>query len=653
MNDVRFGGVGGISGSHNVTITDPQAPVYINELRKAAASRWLSADRSSWLSERFVAPDTPAFREAQAKLREPGIVVVAGAAGSGRQTAARMLLQDSRPDTVLMQSVVLDDDENEVSPSPESVGVGDRLLLDLTAVEPGDLRTLLHRFESFRAEVERRAHLLVVLPVGYRDVVEGELAGRVHDLGRPAADKVLRRHLERDGIVPRDEDLTDDKVREFLAASSMQQVANLAQQVRQQGDGSILGAVEALSDQSADAADLVVGARDGRCRALLLVAAMFDGGSADTVHLGYEQLLATLDYPVRDDHPLDENDLAHALEQFRISVAPSGQIGFGRIGMDAAVRSHIWRHYPGLRAELSKWAREFGRCDALTPSEHDEFTWRLAAQLLAVDRPDDIRELAESWTREGHAASPNAVAALEKALRLALEHPKYASMFRHVCYEWARQPTLPPALAQLVINVSATVIATSVPDQAIVRLHHLTHHNDPAVAQDAASTLLGLADAPPLWPRVLRRLCVGPYGNGLRAGDDELFVELIRPRVVGASAQLGPVSLPALAPAAERQLAMGWRALLSRPGEEPVRTAMSRWLSVSVHAESLQLLDILVEATEGQPPLLGQLFRIGRLWANGGQDGRRRLVLARLRERINVALGVQHLFSDVPKGFSG
>ncbi|MET7906630.1 hypothetical protein ABZS86_36385 [Streptomyces sp. NPDC005355] len=128
-----------MSNSANARIYDPRGPVHsgigdqvyvvINEFAKGSSGRnprHLAEDHLLWLWQRFVHPR--GFGQARRILAETSTVLLDGAPGSGRTSAARVLLHELRRDVGSFHEL-LPGEEGESLLDPDLVGDEDRLLL--------------------------------------------------------------------------------------------------------------------------------------------------------------------------------------------------------------------------------------------------------------------------------------------------------------------------------------------------------------------------------------------------------------------------------------------------------------------------------------------------------------------------------------------
>ncbi|MFL6125884.1 hypothetical protein, partial [Actinophytocola sp.] len=213
----QAGGIGTVGGHHNVSVTDASGPVHIGDrvrlyLQSVAAEagtarppRLVPEDILTDLDRRFVMP--PGYGDLVARLRNPGTVVVAGAPGCGRRSAALMVLKDSGEGATRFRELPDDDADGRFVLDAACVEPGERLLLDLSTVTIS--REMLGNLRAYRAAVaERQAYLAVVLSARV-EYVAAEIGVETTLVARPDGRAVFRRHLSALGIEASEEQLAD------------------------------------------------------------------------------------------------------------------------------------------------------------------------------------------------------------------------------------------------------------------------------------------------------------------------------------------------------------------------------------------------------------------------------------------------------------
>lgn len=650
------GGTGDISGDGNTTVTDPRGPVHMGDrivhlgsdmidrlTDQVPRRRPVSADRLERLVKRFVPPTGPDYEHAQARLARPGAVAISGEVGSGRHAAGLMLLHYSGKGASSFQELALTE-KGQLEPEAHTVQEGERLLLDLSGSRTGELEVAEKVVAAFRAEVEQRAYLVVVLPATYGRFWRTEF-GQVHGIGFPHRRSVLRRHLEAEGIELPAEAWSMPDLAGYLRTGHMGDLAELAQQVRAARDWAgrrcdprkwLTAAIKALADQNESAKQHVEKAGDGQGKALLFTVAMLHGASVDEVFDSEQHLLTEVSYPKSDVHSLDGKDFTQRLAAADVVVGDDRCVGFAELGLDAALRAYFWRAMPGLRRAFREWVKRVVNSRALSGLHKRNVVERFAEQALALGGVSHVIELAQQWTSENLPINSYHNTLADALLQLGLAHERCGQVFRRQFYEWATNPSTAIPLAHLVVSLARDVLASTHADQALVRLHHLTRHNDESVRSAAMDALLHLSAAPRFWRRVLYRLCTNMINDQLSETDRSIFSRLAIPRlIVREQLLIGSAQV-------REQLTSFWNLLLANPLDS-TPDLVGQWLDTG----DSRLLAILVDAGARDPRLLGALYGIGRRWAAAAwttsERDARKLVIGELRAAMDRSLELHFL----------
>ncbi|SDD30082.1 hypothetical protein [Actinokineospora iranica] len=647
----RQGGTGDINGDNNVNLTGSHGRVWRGDIHigldaldrlaeRVPPRRPVSANRLELLDKRFVPPSGPGFAQAQERLRNPGTVVISGQPGSGRLAAGLMLLHRSgQGDVSSFQELTVT--EGQLDPDPRTIQEQERLLLDLTGYGHSQLSDIKNAVEIFRAEVEQRAYLVVVVSADQQRAW-GTDFGRVLTIGCPERAAVLRRHLEVEGIALPDKAWFTPGLAHYLHSGRMSEIAELADQVRAARDRALSAepgnwladALNALADQRGAARNRVTALRDGRDKALLFTAAMLDGASVDEVFDSEARLLTVAKYPHSGSHSLDEKDFTQRLDDLRLKVDAHG-VRIAELGLDAALRTYFWTSMPGLRTAFRNWVASVVASQKVTGPHKRQIVERFAEQALAVGEKEHIVLLVHQWTRENLRAKnrDNYRILAEILLHFGLTHEQRGQEFRRQFYDWAKNPSTATPLARIMVPLCETVIAPTFADQAVVRLRHLAGHGDEEVRSAAANALLRLAGVAHFWRRILYRLCPTEDSDHFPAPDRLLFAGLAAPELLlRVRAVLGHSQV-------RRQLTTCWRLILADPLDWTPEL-VTRWLS----AKNPVLRRILVDAAAPDPALLGYLYGIGRRWqaaATPAEDAER--VVNDLRTAVDRALDLTFL----------
>ncbi|GAB2854184.1 hypothetical protein GCM10027074_21400 [Streptomyces deserti] len=609
-----------------------------SRLRRQAARRpqSIAEEDRRHVAERFVPPT--GLQQARARLRDAHTVLIDGLPGSGRRTAALMLLHELPETHGSLHELPDTSDDRRASPLDESdVNDGDRLLLDLSEVEESRYVAVQNALSDFRHTViERGARLVVVLPHHLGYLRRDELRRLTVELGRPSAKRVLTVHLKRENIMPSPEELGASDLTAFLAQAPMRDVAALADRIRRCRDVSpadrgfpdwLADSLDDQHDQTARvAADLSAG-RSGRERALLLSLAMFHEATPDVVLQAANALLGTLSHPPDTTPRLDRVDLHTELSAIGADTGPDDRVRFRVAGYDRAVRAHFWTFLPDIRRQLRDWFRDCLPDRAISSSVREAAVARFAAESLRTDRPEDLTWLAERWMSGSGWA--RLVPEAAQTLAEGLNDDRHGRFFRQRIYDWATSVETSDRLRQVLIVVCSQTMARSHPDQALVRLHHLARRSNGSVGTKARQALLDLTRSDDrLYRQMLDRLGAG-IGQGQWEADRSLFLELADPaRLIGYRGVREP-------------LAVCWAGVLRRPVSSwtvPVK----RWFTACEDMRYRDLvLRVLATACASDTRVSGRLYRVGIEWLHTKPNVDRTDTVSLLLRKINAAQGIE------------
>ncbi|WP_258563509.1 nSTAND3 domain-containing NTPase [Streptomyces phytophilus] len=202
--------------------------------------RAIAEEQLAFVHQRFVPPRR--LGEARRLLREHRTAVLLGPPGSGRHTAAQMLLYEPATGTGIHEVDPEDAEDGGVTLDRRAVADGDRLLLDLSDFEATRFAGLHNELSALRSVLEERdARLVVVLSPQLRDFLPAELHRLTVHVARPRADHVLMRYLRRAHLTPSPAVLAASDLAGFLADAPMRDVARLADGVRRARDAAPAG----------------------------------------------------------------------------------------------------------------------------------------------------------------------------------------------------------------------------------------------------------------------------------------------------------------------------------------------------------------------------------------------------------------------------
>lgn len=633
----QSGGIGHVWGNRNISITDPRAAVSImdrvrvyvqagaSEAGTGRSPRLVPEDILTDLTARFVVP--PGYGDLVRRLREPGTVVISGEPGSGRHAAALMVLKESGSGATRFRELP---DDGELFLDPTVIETGERLLLDLSSVTDPIPRQALAEVRAYRASVaERQAYLAIVLSPELR-YVAAELGTEAVLVGRPDGRAVFLKHVRALGIEVTD--VGEGPLARHLAQDPMRHLAAIAERVRRARAADVAGgwpawvAAALEPDAQRDAvARFVRENPDGRTRALLLAAAVFEDATPEAVAAAATTLLEVVGYPGHEEHRLDLPDLAEALGRMDAAIGDR-RVRFRSMGFGDAVCAHFWGTFPDLRLDLRKWLDRAVRPRWLTADDRSAAVLRHADQCLATGHPEDLCALVEQWARRSPSTLDHLLDAAGPALTRGLLSERYGSWFRRRVYLWATTRNLWPSLATLLIGLCVGVIAPAQPHQALVRLRHFTRHAHPDVVAEARSALEKLAIDGSFARRMLARVHDDLLGDRPRDVDYDLFTD-VADRLSTAAAEPGVADL----------LADGWAAVLSNCPYDRATVTVARCLD----RPEAPVLNVLAAATRRKPRARAVLYAVSRDWVAAAPPDQR-------RDRQRTAALLRQACADVP-----
>ncbi|KPI00564.1 hypothetical protein OK074_5811 [Actinobacteria bacterium OK074] len=626
------------SGEGNQYIYIQAAEARLRKLASRRPRSIMEEDREH-LAGRFVPP--PGLRRARDRLRTSHTVLIDGVPGSGRRTAALMLLHElsALPTArgTLHELPNTSDDTTAAPLDPGDVNEGSLLLLDLSKIDAAQYVAAQGAFSDFRERLlHHGAHFAVVLPHHLGHLLRDELKRFKAEIRQPWAQRLLAAHLRHDGIMPSATELGGTELIAYLTQAPMSEVAGLADRIRCCRDMSppdrgfphwLAESLENQHNQSTRVAADIAASRSGRQRALLLSLAMFHGVTPGIVLQARDALLRILSHPPDDTPRLDRADLHAELSAIGAETRGDGRVRFGVPGYERAVRNHFWTYLPDIRTSLRTWFRDCLADPGLGPADRKEAVERFAEQSLRAGRPEDLTWLAEAWTSKKAPAGLLADAA--QALALGLDDEQYGRHFRQQIYDWSTSAEPGRGLRQVLIVVCSQTMARSHPDQALVRLHHLARRSPGPVGTDARRALRHLVDGDHrLYRRFLDRLGTG-IGQGSWQVDRALFLELADPtRLIGLRA-------------VRDALRTCWAGVLRAPAEDWA-TDLDRWLTASEDVRHRDLiLRVLAGACSADVLTSGRLYRVALRWQRAGRGPEHADVLALLLRELNANQGIE------------
>ncbi|WP_405944960.1 hypothetical protein [Streptomyces sp. NBC_00932] len=605
--------------------------------------RKVAEDELRWLHAHFVHPD--GFNQAYDVLDRHGMVLLDGKPGSGRGTAARILLRSmSGPSPIQELPLEREEEDSRSLLDPDAVAHDDRLLLDLSTANERLWAGVQTELSPFRQAIkDMRAGLVIILPTllsGSDDRLTPALGDLRRSISRaPGMEMdIVKRHLRSSGLDPTMTELAPAKMKEYLVqAPSLSRVAKFAQFLCEAaGRGGTFSewCSEALAGalRSPEQAARQFGTlRKGADRALLVTTAMLHGARADAVHRAAELLLGG-EPPDSVRTLLRRRALSERLAGIEAEITAGDRVRFTGLGLDGAVRTHIWRDFPDLREPLRVWAGRAVSLPELTDTDRDRLVDRLAEQCLVTQRPDDLLDLTKQWASAPRSDGP-AFRAAAHALQHGLRSVPYGGRFRHQIYEWSTSDRLSTPLRRVLVDVCAADLSVSHPYAALVRLHHLARRE--GAGQEGREALWKLVQEN---HHLLRRMLVRLAWSTYRA-DPGIFLFLSGP---GPLTDFAGRSHPLLAESAVRSnLTRCWSAVFRDLGAPQWSPPADAWLTAVCDSTPYadRFLDILVAACEQRGDRFGLLYRFAGEWAARRRptEYRAAALPARILQKISAA----------------
>lgn len=571
-------------------------------------ARRVADDQLRRLQQEFARP--VGMGEAFDVLAEEHTVILHGIPGTGRASAARVLLCELPRDGGTYHELTPEAPEACAGRwlSLDLIGEHDRMLIDLSATDEQTWYAVHEELSDFRHEVlSRRAFLALVLPSRFEEGLSPQFTQFRRKIERPDAWEAVNRHLWLAGVHGSIRDLAPPALRTYLdTGPPMHDLARLAERIgtaaRGPGDFATWceAALAAQTDRTRDVADAVRRLRKGRQRALFLTTAMLEGARAEAVHHATNLLVDEVG-STHDERPLLEHkQLSVRLETVGAEAGPDARVHFTEPGFAEAARRLFWNDLPDVREPLGNWLTKALKVRGLDESDLAEVVARFTDLCLSTHDFERLTKLVERWTLDS-AHRGTEVRAAAQLLQHGIEDERLNSRFRSAIYQWSTgRPS--KHLREVLVEVCAKVMSIHHPEPALVRLHHLTR-NEPHPSTGAREALLAYVNEDVrLQRRLLARLAT-KQSEPHRRADADLFLYLTDL----------PGSFLLAAPTRE-WLTVCWRMAfdLLDPGRWAVCT--TRWLTTADHDDDLAeaTLSILVDASDTSYPVLSRVYADAR-----------------------------------------
>lgn len=667
---VRHGGVGDVDGAVRSIITDSRGAVhtgdgsqYVNNVQIASllVSTVASAEASStttqqlgmkpvqasleFLQRVFVEP--PAFNTVREHLRSAKTVVLTGPPGSGRRTAAQLLLCPTPNDVAALTLLTSADLGGSERLTAGAVSEGERLLLDVSDLDSRGFAQCQNDLMNCMSIASRqRASLVILIPDTVDQHLQDDLLMHHRPIGRPDPWRVLASHL-RYGFgleISRSKVAKDDL--SGLNRLPLRSVARVAVYLDQTRDQALTpadwfrNALAGLADQEQQVLSLLGELKTVEQRTILLSSAMLEAASADAIYFAEQALHHKLNFvPELQEHRLAQPGITDRLREVPDHIRLSeDSVRFVRPAFGEAVLNHFWDAYPDLRPLLARWVRTCPEWPAIQTEDRIAVATRFAVQAIRTSSLADLTFVAEDWVRVGRDETRRLAAEM---MTRALLDDRTGPLARQYLYQQARNPKLTAALGRLVIELCRDVVAVGYSHQALIRLRWLADRD--AVRSEAREAIVGLCADNRTLESFIHVL------TDRDRFDPELGCHVLSPRrLAGGQVDLPPVLVPRLRDKAVEV----WRRSLLPLDPAAWRTRIVPWLDEHLRLiesnderSATALRQCLIEICAGRISRLAQLNTANEAWlALRGRAGSAQALTA----AAAVEKAIARTFIDLP-----
>jgi energy-coupling factor transporter ATP-binding protein EcfA2 len=576
--------------------------------RKRGSPRSQAADDLRKLAQRFVPP--VGFGNARRTLQDQRTVFIYGPPGSGRTTAARLLLGELAPSDGTIHQLLLQDRDRGGPLDFDQIRDSDHVWLDLTDTGGWSWNEIRHEFPELRLTVRQRAARLVAILPDEDKRFDQEVHDQWVAMDRPPLHEVLQRHLRMAGF-PAAEGLRE--LHFTQQNGPLRDVPRYVGLIAEAKDRATSGndflkwcaiAYEALNVREAEVRDLIAKRTHGSQRALLLTVAMLHGAHADVIEHAVTSLLKKVGHPPDDSSILEHAGLDQRLDEIEAELDHAGNIRFKVLGFDSAVRSYFWTHIIDLRKPLRDWLETVLGTPGIDQDDRENLIRNFAGLCLKDRYIAILIDLVDEYTRQ-HTA-PNRVIAAALILQCGLREENYGRTFRRQIYDWSTSDNIPDEREAVIVAACQQEIASTHPDEALVRLHHVARRKHRGDAHQALIELVRTDR------RFLRQLLARIVDRdlGLRKWDADrlIFLDIADPAFLGDS---GESDHPPIAEQVIfRQLCTGWNLVFTDLERESWTLRACEWLRHAAADEKHRdaFLEILIRGGEQCPNVLARLY---------------------------------------------
>jgi len=599
------------------------------------------------LAQRFVTPR--GLGKARKVLETRRTVLIHGAPGSGRITAAKMLVYELAAGHERFHELGWDEDKKRGTRfHVHDILTEDRMWLDLSQAHWQILADFHQEFAQIRkAVLDQRALLAVVLPPDDTIPLPAEFDHYRVELQRPPGLEVLRGHLRFHGV-PEALDAQAsraiaERLRSVWRIEDIARFAKLVAMARENAAGTggltawFTTALKASLGHKHEARIQIAKMTQSRQRALLLATAMLHGGYADHIHAAAGRLLQVMKQPREESPPLEQEDLLTQFMGIGARIDGEGFATFRELEFDAAVRAHFWDYVPDLREGIRSWVRQMIDSAELRQEDRDALVTRFT-QLCMRDRYLDVlTKSIKEWSADG--ATERRLRAAEEMLRQAVGSERHGRFFRRQTYEWSRDSQLSTGLSRAVVRACAEVMAVHRPYEAMVRLHHRARRERGGDQARRALAALVQGD-----PRLRRQMLFRLTRLSQKyPRDPVLFLDIADPQAF-TKPDLRDRSLIA-EDGVREMLRDGWRRVFTDCPAEIWTPRVVEWVSHAFHDEGHRdaVLAVLLGGSDARNDVLACLFNAARRLPDAPEDAWERRIAFRdlVLRKISEAQGLE------------
>lgn len=422
------------------------------------------------------------------------VLVLCGAAGTGRRTAALHALRKAGVPRKQIGWLVLDWDQPRTEQIPHAEGRA--FILDLT-----DYRDLSEEFYTGLADYQKQAQaadaVLVILadPNGWSPKALAAVP-TVH-LTRPSATAVAEAHL-RHLAAARTDWLTHDALSDLLAPkASASDGARLARLIAEAKDDDQAAVGEQFTDwqehletwfeQHSTPGDL-------QERALLIAAALLDKAPAAVVLGAADQLFTQVGGELPRGGALSGRDLDKRLKAINASYTDDEGISLEekQRGLSGAALKYVWRQRPQLRPVLLEWASQISAPNKIA-ARHLQRIADCLVPLSLLPGGSTVLSVARRWVETDRVAHRRLATHILETMAL---HPVTGVAVRKQLYDWAQQKTTSERLIAAVAAVCAGELGLRYPRVSLTRLRLLASRDEDQARDAVADAVRTLASTP-------------------------------------------------------------------------------------------------------------------------------------------------------------